>query len=129
MRPRVLLVPDTPFWITGDIAQEIARHNPGLDCTVLPSKGLKWLAARHPEMLREFDLVHCLTPDLYRKFAPLFGSEVARVTTVFHVETAADTDGVPSCDGLMTASLQWRDALRRDGYATMMSVDETSFSG
>jgi glycosyltransferase involved in cell wall biosynthesis len=108
-------VPDTPFWITGEICGEIARYNPGFDFSVFPSKGLRWLSRRHPHLLESFDLVHFLTPDLHQKFSPVFDEGVARVSTIFHVEHPADTDCVAGSDAVMTASRQWRDALRGRG--------------
>ncbi len=109
--PRVLLVPDSLFWVTGEIAHEIARYNTGFEFTVCPSQGLKWLFRRRPAFPGRFDLVHFLTPELFEKCAPRFDAGVARVATLFHAERPEHFECVRGSDAVMTASKQWRERL------------------
>jgi len=55
---RVLLVPDSIYWVTGTIAKSIATANPWIDATVVSGPLLGELFPDADAISRRFDLVH-----------------------------------------------------------------------
>jgi len=113
-KPRVLLVPDVPYWICGTIARAYVRHNPQLDMRICSGRVLR----RIPEVTAyagHFDVVHFLTPHDANKSQADFRGRVATVSTIHHVQDGSNLDSVAGADSVMTGSTQWQGRLEEAG--------------
>jgi glycosyltransferase involved in cell wall biosynthesis len=84
-RLRVLLVPDSTYWITGTIAKSIARFNPWIEATIASGPVIDQIFAEQPELMRNFDLVHFVCPYASKNWLPRFRDHVPCVTSHHHV--------------------------------------------
>lgn len=113
-KPRVLLVPDVPYWICGTIARAYVKHNPQLDMRICSGRVLRGI----PEVASyaaHFDVVHFLTPHDANKSQADFCGRVATVSTIHHVQDSANLDSVSGADAVMTGSTQWQGRLEEAG--------------
>lgn len=112
---RVLLVPDSVFWVTGTICVSIAKHNPWLRSTVISGGLLNRALHDIPDLFSRFDLVHFVCPYASRAWLPRLRDTHAIVTTHHHVTDwelqKHNLDG----DAIMTDSAEWLEDLLRRG--------------
>jgi glycosyltransferase involved in cell wall biosynthesis len=123
-RLRVLLVPDSVFWVTGTICRSIARHNRWLDATVISGSLLERTCAAVPDLLARVDLVHFVCPYASRSWLPRLRDSHACVTTHHHVTDWELQKHNLDADAIMTDSEQWVDDLVERGVdrARVLSV-------
>jgi glycosyltransferase involved in cell wall biosynthesis len=84
-RLRVLLVPDSIYWVTGTIAKSIATANPWIDATIISGPLLGDMFGSADAIAERFDLVHFICPYASRDWLPLLASRVPVVTSHHHV--------------------------------------------
>lgn len=114
-RLRVLLVPDSVFWITGTIAKSIARFNPWLEATIASGPVIDTILPEQPELLTNFDLVHFVCPYSSKQWLPYLRDLVPCVTSHHHVTDweliKHNLDG----DAIIVGSPEWSEDLRQRG--------------
>lgn len=110
-RPRILLVPDSLYWATANIAREIAAHNPGYRFETQSEPVVASLLQRFAGYPRRFDAVHFLLPHAASRLAGFFREDAAIVSTLHHIETERCTASLPDSDAVMVGTTQWRDRL------------------
>ncbi len=112
---RVLLVPDSIYWVTGTIAKSIAAANTWMDATILSATVLDDLLPDPAEIARRFDLVHFLCPYATKKWLPLLKPLMPVVTSHHHVTSwdlvSHNTDG----DAIIAGSEEWVSDLNKRG--------------
>lgn len=112
---RVLLVPDSVFWVTGTICQEIARNNPWMVPTVCSTRVLRRLLARDDRLLSKIDVVHFLDP-----WAPglLIGKLRDRLPCIgsIHHFSPGVLAGNLETDLVTVGSRQWLEFLVSNGH-------------
>jgi len=114
---RVLMVPDTIYWITGTIARQIATHNPWIEATICSSRILEQLLERDPSIVDRIDVAHFIDAFGSKRLLPKFQGQVPCVTTIHHVH---DWDGVEhnrNADAVMVVSQEWEKDLGERGIA------------
>ena len=118
---RVLLVPDSIYWVTGTIARSIADANPWIDATIVSGPLLGDVFASADEIAKKFDLVHFICPYSSREWLPLLRSKVPVVTSHHHVTSwdliKHNVDG----DAIVAGSAEWVRDLEKRG-ANMSKV-------
>ncbi len=107
---RVLLVPDSIYWVTGTICREIARNNPRIVPTICSTRVLRNLLRGNDGILEQIDLVHFLDPWAPRLLLDRFHHLVPCISSIHHggprvVETNSATDLIT------VGSRQWFDHL------------------
>src|SRR3989442_108029 len=114
-RLRVLLVPDSVYWVTGTIAKLIARFNPWIEATIASGPVIDTILTEHPEWMRNFDLVHFVCPYASKQWLPRFRDLVPCVTSHHHVTdwelVKHNLDG----DAIVVGSPEWAEDLRVRG--------------
>ena len=114
-RLRVLFVPDSVHWVTGTIAKAIARFNPWIEATIASGPVIDSVFADHPELMRNFDLVHFTCPYASREWLPRFREIVPCVTSHHHVSDwdllKHNLDG----DAIIVGSPEWSQDLELRG--------------
>lgn len=114
-RLRVLLVPDSVYWVTGTIAKSIARFNPWIEATIASGPVIDSLFENQPDLIRNFDLVHFVCPYASRRWLPRFREIVPCVTSHHHVTDwellKHNLDG----DAIIAGSPEWVEDLRLRG--------------
>jgi glycosyltransferase involved in cell wall biosynthesis len=112
---RVLLVPDSIYWVTGTIAKAIATANPWIDATVVSGPLLGELFPDETEIAERFDLVHFICPYSSRDWMPRLRAKVPVVTSHHHVTSwdliAHNIDG----DAIVAGSSEWVHDLEKRG--------------
>jgi glycosyltransferase involved in cell wall biosynthesis len=114
-RFRVLLVPDSVFWVTGTIASSIARFNPWMEATIASGPVIDAVFSQRPELIHNFDLVHFTCPYASRRWLPEFRDVLPCVTSHHHVSNwellRHNLDG----DAIVVGSSEWAEDLRVRG--------------
>lgn len=114
-RLRVLLVPDSIYWITGTIAKSIARFNPWIEATIASGPVIDTIMAEQPELMRNFDLVHFVCPYASKEWLPRLRDLMPSVTSHHHVTDweliKHNLDG----DAIIVGSPEWSEDLRQRG--------------
>lgn len=106
-RLQVLLVPDSPLWITAIIARAIARHNPQLDFTICSDETFAELISTDLQgVVEHVDVVHLLTPQVAKKFLEQIRPILPSVATIHHVMDDNTVADAWPADAIMTASRQ-----------------------
>jgi glycosyltransferase involved in cell wall biosynthesis len=114
-RLRVLLVPDSTYWVTGTIAKSIARFNPWIEPTIASGPVIDAVFSERPELMRNFDLVHFTCPYASREWLPQFREFVPCVTSHHHVTDWALLKHNLEGDAIVVGSDEWSDDLRKRG--------------
>jgi glycosyltransferase involved in cell wall biosynthesis len=132
-RLRVLLVPDSVYWVTGTIAKSIARFNPWIEATIASGPVIDTIFADHPELMSNFDLVHFICPYASRVWLPRFRDLIPCVTSHHHVSDwdllKHNLDG----DSIIVGSPEWAEDLHRRGadiskvFCVFYGVDANQF--
>lgn len=110
-RLRVLLVPDTIFWVTGTIARSILEYVPAVEGEVCSGKVVLKILEREPEWLEQFDLIHIICPHVSRVLLTYFSKKKPVVTTIHHVVEWRKVEHNLAGDMVMTLSEEWRQYL------------------
>ena len=114
-RLRVLLVPDSVYWVTGTIAKSIARFNPWIEATIASGPVIDIVFKEHPELMGNFDLVHFTCPYASKEWLPRFRDLVPCVTSHHHVTDweliKHNLDG----DAIIVGSPEWAEDLSERG--------------
>jgi len=114
-RFRVLLVPDSIYWVTGTIAKSIATANPWIEPTVVSGPLLGELFPDEKSVAARFDLVHFICPYSSRDWLPRLRGTVPVVTSHHHVTSwdliAHNLDG----DAIVAGSSEWVHDLENRG--------------
>ena len=111
-RLRVLLVPDSIYWVTGTIAKSIVRFNPWIEATIASGSVVDSLFERHPELIENFDLVHFVCPYASRRWLPEFRKVVPCVTSHHHVSNWELLRHNLEGDAIVVGSNEWAEDLR-----------------
>ncbi len=114
-RLRVLLVPDSVYWVTGTIAKSIARFNPWIEATIASSSILETILPKYPELISNFDLVHFVCPYASGYWLPHFRDRMPCVTSHHHVSEWQKLSHNLEGDAIMVVSLEWAEDLRIRG--------------
>lgn len=114
-RLRVLLVPDSTYWVTGTIAKSIARFNPWIEATIASGPVIETIFAEQPELLRNFDLVHFVCPYASKQWLPSFRDLLPCVTSHHHVTDWELIKHNLEGDAIVVGSPEWADDLRARG--------------
>ncbi|HEY8164296.1 MAG TPA: glycosyltransferase family 4 protein [Gemmatimonadaceae bacterium] len=85
MSVRVLLVPDSIYWVTGTIAASFARYNPWMRPAIISGPVLDDIAQGDPAFADRFDVVHFVCPYAARDWLAPLRSRVPVVTSHHHV--------------------------------------------
>lgn len=113
---RVLLVPDSTYWVTGTMANEIASKVPGIEATVCSAPVLSdLLAACDGQFPLQLDVVHFLTPHVATSLFPQFAARTACVATINHVENSLSMEPADYVDSIMAMCRQWYEYLMEEG--------------
>ena len=119
---RVLLIPDSIYWVTGTIARSIVKHNPWIKGTVISGAVLRRVVSQYPGLLEDIDLVHFTCSYASREWLPRLRDSLPCVTTHHHVSDwelqKHNLDG----DAIMTDSLQWAEDLEKRGVESSRIV-------
>lgn len=114
-RLRVLLVPDSIYWVTGTITKSIARFNPWIEATIASGPIIDAVLTERPDLMRNFDLVHFVCPYSSRNWLPRFRESVPCVTSHHHVTDweliKHNLDG----DAIVVGAPEWAEDLRGRG--------------
>jgi glycosyltransferase involved in cell wall biosynthesis len=106
-RFRVLLVPDSIYWVTGTIAKSIAVANPWIEATIVSGPLLEEFFPDALSIAKRFDLVHFICPYASRDWIPRLKSVVPVVTSHHHVTSwdliKHNTEG----DAIVAGSAEW----------------------
>jgi glycosyltransferase involved in cell wall biosynthesis len=111
VRLRVLLVPDSVYWITGTIAKSIARFNPWIEATIASGPVVDTILSEHPEWLGNFDLVHFVCPYASKQWLPRLQSLVPCVTSHPHVTDWELLKHNLEGDAIIVGSPEWKEDL------------------
>ncbi|MEK6334886.1 MAG: glycosyltransferase family 4 protein [Acidobacteriota bacterium] len=114
-RLRVLLVPDSVYWVTGTIAKSIARFNPWIEATIASGPVIDKLFSAQPELISNFDLVHFICPYASRRWLPQFREIVPCVTSHHHVSDWSWLEHNLEGDAIVVGSKEWSEDLKRRG--------------
>ncbi|MGI9165006.1 MAG: glycosyltransferase, partial [Pyrinomonadaceae bacterium] len=114
-RLRVLLVPDSVYWVTGTIAKSIARFNPWIEATIASSSVLETILPKHPELISNFDLVHFVCPYASAYWLPYFRDRMPCVTSHHHVSEWQKQSHNLGGDAIVVGSPEWADDLQSRG--------------
>ena len=106
-RTRVLLVPDSIYWVTGTIAKSIAAANPWIDATIVSGPLLDRVFNGAADIESRFDIVHFICPYASRDWLRPLASSVPVVTSHHHVTSwnlvGHNIDG----DAIVAGSAEW----------------------
>ncbi len=114
-RLRVLLVPDSTYWVTGTIAKSIARFNSWIEATIVSGPVINTIFAERPELMRNFDLVHFTCPYASREWLPRFRDLAPCVTSHHHVTDWTPVKHNLDGDAIIAGSPEWAEDLRARG--------------
>ena len=106
---RLLLVPDSIYWVTGTIAKSIAAANPGMTSTVISATVLDEMFPVPREIASRFDIVHFLCPYATRKWLPLLQPRMPVVTSHHHVTSWDLVSHNIRGDAIIAGSQEWVD--------------------
>ncbi len=114
-RLRVLLVPDSVYWITGTIAKSITRFNPWIESTIASGPVIDTIFKEHPDLMRNFDLVHFTCPYAFREWLPRFRDLGPCVTIHHHVTNWEAIKHNLDGDAIIVGAPEWAEDLRARG--------------
>lgn len=114
-RLRVLLVPDWIQWITGTLAQSVARFNPWIDATILSARVADQLLTQRESLRDNFDLVHFTCSYASKKWVPLLSGRMPCVTSHHHVSDWEAQKHNLEGDAVVVSSRQWENDLLQRG--------------
>ena len=109
---RVLLVPDSVYWVTGTIAKSIARFNPWIEATIASGPVVDKLFTERPDLISNFDLVHFICPYASRQWLPQFREFVPCVTSHHHVSDWGLLKHNLAGDAIVAGSREWSEDLQ-----------------
>jgi glycosyltransferase involved in cell wall biosynthesis len=113
---KVMLVPDSTYWVTGTMANEIASKVPGIEATVCSANVLnELLQTCNGHFPLPLDVVHFLTPHIATALFPKFAARTACVATINHVENSLSMEPADYVDSIMAMCRQWYDYLIEKG--------------
>ena len=113
---RVLLVPDYKEWITGRIAQSIARYNSWIEPTICSAFVVQKFLSRFGKFPGDIDVIHFLTPVIGKRQMPHFCDSVPCVTTIHHIADWEDeVRPNVNADAIMVVATQWQKDLIERG--------------
>lgn len=113
---KVLLVPDSVYWVTGTISRSIAGVNSWLTPTIVSGPLLDELSRILPTWPASFDLVHFICPYASKDWLPRLRTQLPVVTTHHHVTDFEHVKHNLDGDAVMTDSEQWVDDLVARGF-------------
>jgi len=111
-RFRVLLVPDSVYWVTGTIAKSVARFNPWIEATIASGPVIDAIFSERPELIHNFDLVHFICPYASRQWLPQFRDFIPCVTSHHHVSNWELLNHNLAGDAIVVGSPEWAEDLR-----------------
>lgn len=113
---RVLLVPDSLYWITGTMANEIVEHSSWMEAQVVSAVVLDHLFLERPDTIFErFDLIHILCQYSSRHWLPKLQPHLPVVTSHYHVaDWEADKHNMEG-DAIMAIAQEWVTDLDKRG--------------
>jgi len=114
-RLRVLLVPDSVYWVTGTIAKSTARFNPWIEATIASGPVIDQIFSEQPELIRNFDLVHFVCPYASKQWLARFRDFVPCVTSHHHVTDWEAVSHNLEGDAIVAVSPEWEEDLRTRG--------------
>jgi|ERR1044071_1748493 glycosyltransferase involved in cell wall biosynthesis len=115
---RVLLVPDSTYWVLGTIAKSIVRFNPSVEAAIVSGPVMDKLFGERPDLMRSFDLVHFLCPYVSKEWLPRLRDAVPCVTSHHHVTDWNLIKHNLEGDAVVAGSLEWwEDAIARGAAA------------
>jgi glycosyltransferase involved in cell wall biosynthesis len=115
---RILLVPDSHFWVTATIARQIARHNPWIEPTVCSGPVLEKLFQKHGGRYPgAIDIVHFLTWQEAVKSIDYFEFSHPCVVTIHHVDDERSVALAERASAIMTVSCEWYEFLVASGVS------------
>ncbi|HYR76681.1 MAG TPA: glycosyltransferase family 4 protein [Pyrinomonadaceae bacterium] len=114
-RLKVLLVPDSTYWVTGTIAKSIASFNPWIEATIASGPVIDAVFSERPELIRNFDLAHFICPYASREWLPRFRDFVPCVTSHHHVTDWEAVSHNLEGDAIVAGSREWSEDLRNRG--------------
>jgi glycosyltransferase involved in cell wall biosynthesis len=104
---RVLLIPDSIYWITGTICRSIAAYNPWIEATICSGSVVEKLLKKGVDLAAEVDVVHFLTTLETVSLLDKFKDRVACVTSVHHIHDWEHWQYDTAGDAIMTVCSQW----------------------
>ncbi len=114
---RVLFVPDSIYWVTGEITKVFAHFSPWVSPTIISGPIVQRIAASRPFLLKNIDLVHFLCPYSSWQLLPFLHTRIPTVTTIHHVVDWEYEKHNLQGDALMTQSEEWVEDLVTRGVA------------
>lgn len=114
-RLRVLLVPDSIYWVIGTIAKQIAFNNPWIEATICSSPIMSRLLDLDPSIVERIDLVHFIDEAKSRTLLPKLMDKVPCVTTIHHVLDWQSISHNQNGDAVMVVSREWKEDLIERG--------------
>lgn len=112
---RVLIVPDTMFWVTGTMARAMLDHCAAIEGEICSGPIVKKIMNRYPDWFDQFDLVHVLCPYSSSFIIPFFKGKKPVVTTIHHVVDWAKVRHNIDGDIVMTVAKEWEVYLQGKG--------------
>ena len=106
---RLLLVPDSIYWVTGTIAKSIAAANPEMKSTVISATVLDEMFPDPGAIAARFDIVHFLCPYATRRWLPLLQPLMPVVTSHHHVTSWDLISHNIGGDAIVAGSAEWAD--------------------
>ena len=106
-RFRVLLVPDSVYWVTGTIAKSIAAANPWIEATIMSGPLLGQFFPDAEAIARRFDLVHFICPYASRHWLTRLRSVLPVVTSHHHVTSWDLISHNIEGDAIVAGSTEW----------------------
>lgn len=120
--PRVLLVPDSIFWVTGVLARSFARYNPQIHFTVLSAPVLGHMLCADPTLCERFDLVHYLCPYASASGLERFSNSIPVVTSHHHVTDWTVVQHNVRGDAIVCGSTEWLNDIQERGITDGRAV-------
>lgn len=113
---KILLVPDSIYWVTGTMAQEIVSKVEGIDSIVCSAQLLHQLMEEcGGSFPLHLDVVHFLTPHIATSFCPSFSKTTACVTNIHHIENSLSLEPASYVDSIMAMCYEWYEFLIKEG--------------
>jgi glycosyltransferase involved in cell wall biosynthesis len=106
-RLRVLLVPDSIYWVTGTIAASFARHNSWMQSAIISGPVLDDITHGDPVLADRFDIVHFVCPYAAREWLEPLRSRVPVVTSHHHVTDWEAVRHNLQGDCIVAGSTEW----------------------
>lgn len=104
---RVLLVPDSIYWVTGTIAASFARYNPWMRSAIVSGPVLDDIARRDAAFADRFDIVHFVCPYSARDWLEPLRTRVPVVTSHHHVTDWEALQHNLHGDCIVAGSTEW----------------------